>query len=218
MAVTTKGLNAFGAEVDSGGVLTLGGGSILTQGPGAHALFASGSGSQANLGGAESPLNSRQRGDRALCREWGRRHGDGAGYGQDERRGPFDHARPGRRFRRRCRRPGFSSQPRGGDHYDIGRRRDRALGQRCCVERRRRIDHGDRETQHHDCERGGCHRATGERRLDRCDWRGVHRFGGRRDRLPRRKQSDRDLRQFHHRQPDRRSDLRRSVYRDGQFL
>jgi hypothetical protein len=48
------GTNAFGAQADSGGALTVGGGSISTAGQGAHALFVSAWGSQANLSGTES--------------------------------------------------------------------------------------------------------------------------------------------------------------------
>ena len=164
------GIEAVGAQADAGGVLTLGGGSISTQARRARP-FRIGSGSQANLSGAES-RDPRRRGDRALRREGGVITATGPVAINTSGGVLSSAARPGRRLRRRRGRRGFADQPRGGDHYDIRRRRDRALGQRRGVERLRRLDHGDRDAQHHDDERGGGGVALqGERRVHRRDRR-----------------------------------------------
>ena len=49
--VTTAGIGAVGIEFKAGGLTNIAGGSVNTAGPDAHALFVSGSGSQANLSG-----------------------------------------------------------------------------------------------------------------------------------------------------------------------
>ncbi len=51
-SVATGGLGASGVVTQNGGVTNVGGGSVATSGQDAHALFATGSGSKANLSGA----------------------------------------------------------------------------------------------------------------------------------------------------------------------
>ena len=62
-----------------------------------------------------------------------------------------------------------------------------------------------------------CGRAAGQRRVDPRDRRRDDHLRGQTRSSSRRDEPDRDLRQFHHQQPLRRSDLRRSLGRDRQF-
>jgi hypothetical protein len=52
--ISTSGADAVGVVTNSGGVTNIGGGSVATAGPDAHALFVTGSGSKANLSGSGS--------------------------------------------------------------------------------------------------------------------------------------------------------------------
>ena len=164
-SVTTAGLGSLGVSSIGGGVTNLSGGSVATLGQDAHALFVTGSGSQANLSGSNTFATQGAGAIGFYATAGGGVARDGSGDDRDHRRRlAIDGI--GRIRRQRGRRR-LAHRTGRGDHHDLRRRRDRAFRQRRGFERRRRLDHGCRNAHPQDHEpRGRGGRAAGQRRVD----------------------------------------------------
>ncbi len=216
LAVTTNGAGSPGAQAGAGGALALNGVAVATSGQDSHALAVSGSGSKATLTGS----NTFSTGGNGAIGLYASAGGAIAASGATTvlTSGGTSGATGLGAAGINADGAGSTVESRRHDHQDDRRPGLRASGERRGGQRQSRLDHHIRAPFHHD-DQSGRHRdrPAGRRRLDFGDRRRNDRLRGRRHRVSRRNEPERDLRQFHDRQPDRRSHLRRSVHSDRQF-
>ena len=122
-----------------------------------------------------------------------------------------------RRLRRQRRRRRVDGQSRRNDRQDHRGRGPRVAGERRGGQRRSRLDHDIRASQRHNDQPGataiGLQGAGAS--IVATGGGTIASAGG--ERVSRGDEPDRDIQQFHHRQPDGQSHLRRPLHGDDQF-